>query len=133
MVILMKVGYRNLIPFGVVLSHDGCDLSIRNVILSAGKKGFVPTLLRQRWRERLSENSSRTSGHSRTHFSSPSYRACHEDLTHRVMKRCAVHMDLRKGSGESPTGSLLPWAGHSSSKSREPQGSLPTGCLLVTI
>lgn len=40
MAILMKVGYRNLIPFGVVLSHDGCDLSIRNVILSAGRKRF---------------------------------------------------------------------------------------------
>lgn len=76
----MKFGYRSLNSCGVVFSHDRCDLSIRNV---QGEKGFVPSLLRQHLKDRLtvSENPPRTSAHSSTHSSSPSSRACQEDLT----------------------------------------------------
>lgn len=50
-----KVGSTHLIPCGVVFSHDRYDLSIRSVTLSTREKnGFVPTLLRQRFRSRLS-------------------------------------------------------------------------------
>ena len=49
-VILMKFGYRSLNSCGVVFSRDRCDLSIRNV---QGEKGFVPSLLRQRLKDRL--------------------------------------------------------------------------------
>lgn len=80
----MKVGSTHLIPCGVVFSHDRYDLSIRSVTLSVREKnGFVPTLLRQRFRGRLSisGNSSRTSTHSRAHFSSLSSWARHEGLT----------------------------------------------------
>lgn len=37
-VILVRVGSRSLIPFGVVLSQDRCDLFIRNVISTREKK-----------------------------------------------------------------------------------------------
>lgn len=46
----MKFGYRSLNSCGVVFSRDRCDLSIRNV---QGEKGFVPSLLRQRLKDRL--------------------------------------------------------------------------------
>lgn len=38
MVILVKIGCRSLIPFGMVFSHDGSDLSTRNVIRNAREK-----------------------------------------------------------------------------------------------